>query len=248
MDVKTAGRTIDIFELFAEMRTPLTVSEISRGLDAPQSSCFNLVRALVARGLLYTVGGKKQFYPTRKLFEIGEAIVQNDPLVPRLKQRLELLRDRTQETTILGAQQGCDVLYLAVAEGPQTIRYMSYAGEIKPFNASAIGKALLMAKPDDERDELIKKINKSRITDRTIVTDRALADDISLACERGFAITKGENVVDVMAVGIPIIVDDVAYAVAVAGPIGRVELHVDESVRHIRDIFSEFSLPAACRG
>lgn len=242
MDVKTAGRTVDLFELFAEQRTPLTLSEIARGLDAPQSSCFNLVRSLVARGFLYNVGGKKQLYPTRKIFEIGDAIIQHDPLVPRLKGRLEELRDLTQETTILGAQQGSDVLYLAVAEGPQTIRYMSYPGEIKTFHASAIGKALLMVKPEEERLRMVQKIKKAKVTDQTIITDEGLMTDIKAASERGYTMTKGENVVDVMAIGLPIIVDDVPYAIAVAGPIGRIELAVDECVQHMRTVFSDYDV------
>ena len=52
MDVKTAGRTVDLFEVFAEAKSPLTLSELARALDAPQSSCFNLLRPLEARGSL----------------------------------------------------------------------------------------------------------------------------------------------------------------------------------------------------
>ena len=74
MDVKTAGRTVELFEAFARIRTPLTLSEIARELRAPQSSCFNLIRALEGRGFLYSVGGNKRLYPTRKLFDLADAI------------------------------------------------------------------------------------------------------------------------------------------------------------------------------
>src|SRR3546814_9475019 len=83
MDVKTAGRTVDLFELFAKSKAPLTLSEIARGLSAPQSSCFNLVRALEARGFLYSIGGTKRLYPTRKLFDIAQAIADYEPAIPR---------------------------------------------------------------------------------------------------------------------------------------------------------------------
>src|SRR3546814_18210731 len=78
MDVKTAGRTVDLFELFAKSKAPLTLSAIARGLSAPQSSCFNLVRALEARGFLYSIGGNKRLYPTRKLFDIAQAIAESE--------------------------------------------------------------------------------------------------------------------------------------------------------------------------
>ena len=46
MDVKTAGRTAELFEAFAQARQPLTLSELARALGALQSSIFNLLRVL----------------------------------------------------------------------------------------------------------------------------------------------------------------------------------------------------------
>ena len=60
MDVKSASRTLDLFEVFAREQQPLTLSEVAAALDAPLSSCFNLVRALKGRGFLYGVGTRRQ--------------------------------------------------------------------------------------------------------------------------------------------------------------------------------------------
>lgn len=221
MDVKTAGRTVDLFEVFANARTPLTLSEIARALEAPQSSCFNLVRALEARGFLYAVGGRKRVYPTRKLFDMAGAIVSFDPLVPRLQPILDRLRDLTQETTILGARKGDGVVYLAVAEGRQTIRYISRAGDVKPIHSSAIGKALLSTMEPADREKLIRRVPKPQITSATITSVEMLEAEIVRTEERGYATTSGENVADVMAVAVPFRIDGGAYAIAVAGPVGR---------------------------
>ena len=223
MDVKTAGRTVDLFDVFAKAQTPLTLSEVARALDAPQSSCFNLVRALEARGYLYSVGGKKRLYPTRKLLDVASAIANYDPVVPRFQPTLELLRDKTEETTILGTQQGNRVVYLAVAEGIQTIRYISRVGELKPMHSSAIGKALLSKMPPKDREKLIGRLPKPEITPSTITSDAALIAEIDAAEAQGYAITKGENVVDVMAVAVPFELEGIFYAIAVAGPLGRLK-------------------------
>src|ERR1700722_7715516 len=53
MDGKSASRTLDVLELFAREQRPLTLSELAAALDAPVSSCFNLVRALKGRGFLF---------------------------------------------------------------------------------------------------------------------------------------------------------------------------------------------------
>jgi len=78
MDVKSASRTLDVFELFAREQRPLTLSEVATALDAPLSSCFNLVRALKGRGFLFGVGPRRQIYPTRKMYDVASAIAASE--------------------------------------------------------------------------------------------------------------------------------------------------------------------------
>lgn len=235
MDVKTAGRTVELFEIFAQAKAPLTLSELARALNAPQSSCFNLLRALEARGYLYSVGGNKRVYPTRKLFDLADAIASYEPVIPRVKAVLSALRDRTNETVIFGARQGDRVIYLAVAEGQQTIRYISQAGELKPMHASAIGKSLLMALDAVDRTKLVHKLALKPTTERTITTPDRLLADVEAARARGYAQTEGENVADVMAVACPVRIEGVGYAIAVAGPIGRVAPRAAEYAAWIQE-------------
>ncbi len=234
MDVKTAGRTVALFEAFSEARRPLTLSEVSRALDAPQSSCFNLLRALEGRGYLYAVGGNKRVYPTRKLFEMAQAIAGFEPVIPRLEPLLVALRDATAETVILGSRQGERAIYLAVVEGQQTIRYISRPGELKPLHASAIGKSLLMAMPEAERAALVQRLPLEARTARTLTTAAALLSDVAAAEGRGYARTEGENVADVMALACPVRLEAVVYAVAVAGPIGRLAPREAELAAQVR--------------
>jgi len=248
MDVKTAGRTVELFELFARMQVPMTLSEIARALEAPQSSCFNLLRALEARGYLYSVGGGKRLYPTRKLFDIAEAIAELEPVVPRVVDVLEALRNESQETVIFGARQGNKAIYLSVIEGTQTIRYISRAGELKPLHASTIGKSLLMAMPADERAKLVRKLPLKEKTERTITNPETLLADLEAAHRRGYAMTKGEHVADVMAVGAPIQIDNMVYAVAIAGPMARMKPKADHHAALIHRLFDQFLEGRSRRG
>ncbi len=234
MDVKTAGRTVELFETFSRARTPLTLSEIARALNAPQSSCFNLIRALEGRGYLYSVGGNKRVYPTRKLFDLADGIASYEPVIPRVESQLTALRDQTNETVIFGARQGERVIYLAVIEGKQTIRYISRVGEIKPMHSSAVGKSVLMGMDTADRLKFVRKLALKAITGQTITTADALLQDIEAAAARGYAQTKGENVPDVMAVSCPVRIEGVDYAIAVAGPIGRMEPRTGDIAARIR--------------
>jgi len=223
MDVKTAGRTLDLFETFAKMQMPLSLSELARALKAPPSSCFNLVRALQARGYLYSVQPRRQLYPTRRLFEVASAIALGEPWMARIEPVLAQLRDQTHETVILGKRQGDRVIYLQVLEGPQSIRYSSHAGALKPLHSSAIGKALLGALEPAERAELVKRLPLERVTDATITDRSTLLADLDRGRKQGYFVTAGENVADVMAVAAPMRLGSEVYGIAVAGPMHRME-------------------------
>jgi IclR family transcriptional regulator, acetate operon repressor len=220
MDVKTAGRTVELFELFALEQSPLSLSQVARALGAPVSSCFNLVRALERRGYLYGVSGRR-LYPTRKLFDLGRSISAGEPWMERFEPTLWALRESTQETAILGKRQDDQAIYLAVAEGPQNVRYSARPGDLKPLHSSSIGKALLISMEPAERKALIATLPLEPRTPASITDAAALLDDLAECEKRGFTETRGENVADVMAIAKPVRLEGEVYAIAVAGPMHR---------------------------
>lgn len=221
MDVKSSGRTIDLFEVFARGQVPLTVSDIARALKAPQTSSFYLVRALEARGYLYTLNSRREIYPTRKLLDVAQSIKQGEPTLARLEPTLVELRDSTGETVILATRQGNRVIYLTIIEGRQTIRYTASVGDFKPLHSSSAGKVLLSALKPDDRAKIVATLPLHAVTPATI-TDRAiLLADLERSAKRGYAETKGENVADVWAIARSVQIEDNIYAIVVAGPTHR---------------------------
>lgn len=232
--IKTAARTLDVFEIFAAVKGPLTLTELAGHLGSPLSSCHALIRTLQLRGYVYILDERKRVYPTKRLLMMAQQIAQNDPVLERIAPVLLALQQDTGETVILGKRQGNTVTYLDVLEGRQTIRYAANPGDVKPLHSSAIGKALLGLLPNAELGKLLKKLPLTEITATTIKNADDLVRDITVSRERGYFITRGENVPDVMAISIGRAVNDEAYGVAVAGPIGRMDSHAAAVVAAIR--------------
>lgn len=238
MNVKSAGRVLDVFELFAREREPLALTELARALNTPLSSCFNLVRALEGRGFLYGVGDR-QIYPTRRMFELARGIVAAEPWIAQLEPKLAALRDATRETIILGRRQADRAVYALVLEGPQNIRYSASAGDLKPLHSSAVGKALLSAAPPQERAAVVDGLALEARTDATIVDRARLLEDLDRSAARGYAVTRGENVPDVVALAMPVRLGGSLYAIAVAGPMPRMTPRLDEHRGHLERLCFE---------
>ena len=101
---------------------------------------------------------------------------------------------------------------------------------------AAIGKALLAAKPPKARGEVIAKLRLDAMTETTIVDRACLAEEIELTASRGYSITRGENVADVMAVASTVKFGGDVYGIAVAGPMHRMSEEVEMQQRRLTEI------------
>jgi DNA-binding IclR family transcriptional regulator len=236
MPVKSAERTLQIFEAFAQACEPLALSELARRLAIPVSACHGLVRTLESRGYLYESGPRRAYYPTLRWLQKAQAISGHDPLTQRATPHLEALAQATGETVVLGTRIGERVLYLVVIDSRHTIRYSAQVGDLKPLHSSSAGKALLGAMPAPERSALLAWLKLARVTPNTLTRREALEKDLALSRARGWYATRGENVPDVHALAVPVAVAGQGYAVVVAGPAHRMDVAQRAHVKRLQKV------------
>lgn len=231
-NVKTAGRTLDLFEVFARKRGPLSLSELAQQIGSPVSSTHALVKTLRARGYVYVLDERKLIYPTKRIFAIAELISQNDPVIEIVLPVMNELQKTTNETIILGKRQGNSVVYLEVLESSHSIRYSARPGDAKPLHSSAIGKAMLSLLPDRELVSVLRKAGQKKVTEQTITDVEELVENIGEGRERNIFLTFGENVADVMAVSTTLTVGGEPVGLAIAGPMERLR----DKRQHLSDL------------
>lgn len=219
--VKAATRTLDLFELFVEVKQPLTLTELAARMDVPMSSCHALVKTLQDRGYVFVMEGRKRIYPTKRLAVLAAGIAQFDPVIERLSPVMRQLAKATGETVILGKKQGDNVVYLDIVEGSHTVRFNAAPGDVWRTNASAIGKSILSLLPDAELEKALGKLSFSRATDATIMDAKTLKADIVASRMRGYFVSRSETVADVMGIAAPHRLGEELYAIGVAGPVSR---------------------------
>ena len=127
-------------------------------------------------------------------------------------------------------------MYLAIEEGPQTIRYSANVGDFKPLHSSSIGKATLAQL---ERAALLSKLELPRVTPNTITARDVLEADLEVGRRRGFFVTRGENVGNVMGMAIAIDTGTEPVGIAVAGPLIRMEDNFERTSLLLLDLSRE---------
>jgi len=212
-----------LFEAFAELGRPASLSELARHLRIPVSSCFGLLRALEKRNYVYPVKSRGTYYPTKRLLQVARAIAANDLLSTRVSHVLEELRNTSGETVILAKRRDLHVLYLDVYESSYDIRYVAQVGILRDLHVGSMGKAILGMMSKGERAKILARLPYTRLTPKTLTTAKALEADIVAGQARGWYRNFGESVSDLSAIARPIKVDGEVYAVGIIGPKMRIE-------------------------
>lgn len=219
MDIKTAARTLDVFEAFAAQCRPLRLSDLAAALDAPVSSCFQLVRTLQRRGYVYAVQSKS-YYPTRRMLQNAQVIESADPVLRVVHPVLEQLRDRTGESVLVAQHSEHNIMILDVVESEQSVRYSTRPGALRYLHSSSAGKALLSEMSDEERDRWLPD-PLPVFTRTTLRTRAALERDLAAGRKRGWYESQGETDADLHSVAMPLHFGGSVLAISIAGPVTR---------------------------
>lgn len=214
--VKSADRTLDVLELLSATDTPLTLSGMSRRLDAPKSSLHKLLATMARRGWVEVEDSGHPLYRIGlRALLAGTRYVDVDQVVRFANPILSALTEELQEASHLGRLDGADVVYLAKRESPQPLRMYSAVGRRIPAHASAMGKALLAQLDWDAVDDLLPRQLKP-LTEATITDRPRLRKELELIRSQGFA-TDDEETSELMravAIALPV----AGNAISVSAP------------------------------
>lgn len=238
MDVKTAARVLDVLNLFAEERRPLTYSEMAKLLAIPLSSCHGLLKTMVAHGFLYDFGARQGYYPTQRLLHVATSICSADPFINYFTPILQKLRNETEETAILAKLGGHKVVYLNTVESKKTIRYSHEVGGFKLIHATSTGKAIFAVMSEAGKKSVLASLEKNfqTPTQSTLHSTQAFVSDVQKGLERGWQSSYGENVDDVMSVAVGFLINGEPYCMAVAGPLERMRRNEEKVGQAIQEL------------
>jgi DNA-binding IclR family transcriptional regulator len=191
--IKSAKRVLELFEYFAECRRPLSVTDLVRGLDYPQSSTSALLKSLTKLGYLDYDRYTRLYVPTLRISLFGGWVQDQLFSQTSLTQLIDELRVASGgQAVILGMQNDIYVQYIHMAQSPRQDIPAWYIkpGSLRPLCRSATGRILLSRKSDVEVQQLLWRINAEEEPDQRMQVGDLLKilDQIR---HEGYAYTEG---------------------------------------------------------
>lgn len=234
---RTLLRGLDVIEALAEADAggigPSAIGE-SVGLD--KATVSRLLRTLVEAGWVRQDADSRRYRLSGKILRLAANVRVHLDLRTVAAPHLRALREELGETVHLGIMEDAGVFYLDKLESPNSIQLVSRVGQVLPLHSTSLGKAILAALPDEEREAKIARMDFVPRTDRTITTAAAFRREIALTQQRGYATDDRENEPLGACVAAAIIGPEgrPVGAVSVSGPHYRVHSHLESFGEHAR--------------
>jgi DNA-binding IclR family transcriptional regulator len=128
------------------------------------------------------------------------------------------------------------VVYVDKLEAANSIQLVSAVGQTMPLHSTSLGKAMLAALPDGEREGIYTRMDLAPRTDWTIRELATFREEIERTRLRGYSIDDRENEPFGACVGAAIVgADDRPVgAISVSGPYFRIRDHLPQFGERVR--------------
>jgi DNA-binding IclR family transcriptional regulator len=203
--VKSADRTLDLFELLANWGREMSHTELAASLDIPKSSLTKLLKNLTARGYI-------EFLPSTKGYKIGPTLTKLAQQANQVRSLINVaepvlagITRQTMESCALNQLKGDQVEVVATVLSPQRLMSHLKLGDIAPLYAVSGGKAILAFLPDAMREEYLKTITFEKFTPKTIQSKKALVAQLGEIKRTGVAHSFEEYTPGVTGIGVAIL-------------------------------------------
>ncbi|WP_097005382.1 IclR family transcriptional regulator [Lacrimispora amygdalina] len=194
-------RVLDILELLSTNGNGMTLTELSKSLNAPKSSIMPLVHTMTTRKFIYMNPENFKYFIGIAAFSVGSSYTNHIDALEFIKTEMRHIVAESNETCQLGIQSRSNLLYIAKEDSSQPIRLVSYVGKQLPLYCTAIGRAILA---DMEPDKIyaLYPDGLTGFTPYTITQWPRLLAELEETKKRGFALEHEESTPDVHCVGV----------------------------------------------
>lgn len=228
--VTALARGLDVLRCFGPGEVGLGNLEIARRTGLPKPTISRLTYTLTKLGYLSYSEQHGMYRLGAGVLSLGYTMLSSLDIRERARPFLQELSDEVDATVALGARDRMEMVYLDVRRGPGAVTLRIDVGDRIPLASTAMGRALLAALPDSERDILMEQVRKwTQSAAEFSIIEKGVEQAVRDVAKRGFSMSVGDWRQDVNAVGVPLVAHDgTIYSLNCGGPAFRISRKILE--------------------
>ena len=193
---------IDVITAFNEEAPRLTASEVAQRVGLTRSAARRYLLTLVHIGLATSDG--RNFWLTPKVMSLGRSYLDASRVPRAVVPFLERLSQQLQESTNFAVLDGDEIVYVSRVNAPRLLTTGLEPGTRLPAYTSAAGRVLLSAKPDEELQAWIAKVEMVAFTHLTLVDKQKFYEELLKVRKEGYCLTENQYEVGLRGISVPV--------------------------------------------
>lgn len=241
--IKSADRVLEILEMFDETRSSVTVMDVARCLQYPQSSTSELLGSLVKHGYLTRDRFLRTYRPTARVALLGAWVQPQLFRDGRLLPMMDELHDDSGEIVVLASTVDVTLKHLhTVGETSPSLR----AGSAHHILHSPLGRTLLSMTEREYVRKIVHRLNAESDEDRR-VRYPDLSANLDAIRSKGFAVGPVDADRSCVCVLLPQTGDQEKLALGLIVRTTDLDARLDELVRLVRGAVASHLGPTMTR-
>lgn len=228
-----ALRAFRILEILSESEHPLSLSDIVDKMELPKQTAHRLLQQLQESWLVNRSVGSRHYECSARIARFAQNVMMHSGLAAERHAILKDLVDQIGETCNLTMLNGTNIVYLDRVETQWPLRVHLQSGSTVPLHCTASGKILLGMLPKPRRDKLLLRLPLRAVSENTITDRAALRREVEESRRRKMGINNEENLLGIVAVAVPVMLDRNRACAAIAAQAPVVRMSLDQLCTHV---------------
>ncbi len=232
--VQSLDRAFLILEAIADAGGVATLSQLATDTALPLPTIHRLIRTLVDLGYVRQEPSR-QYSLGPRLIRLGD--ITSRRLSAWSRPHLERVVAILGESVNLATLDGDQIVYVAqTMAAKNSMRMFTEVGRRVDPHTTAVGKAMLAHRSEDEVRGLLRRTGMARQTEHTLATPEAFLAELDQVRSRGYALDNQEQEIGVRCVAVEVPDSQHRLALSMSGPLSRMGDEVIEgAVGPLRD-------------
>ena len=200
--IEAVARGLDVISAFGPGRPVMSLAAVAAATGLARPTARRILLTLTELGYVRARCGGFELTP--RVLDLGMSYVLSRNLWDVAGPHMELLVERTHESSSIAQLDGSDIVYVARVAVPKIIALAVTIGTRFPAMATSLGKVLLAALPPEEAERVLAEPSRSPVTARWQPDAAARAAELREVRARGWSITDEQLAPGIRSVAAPL--------------------------------------------
>ncbi len=200
--VSSLARGLEVLRAFNRTGRKMTLSQVASETGNTRAGARRILLTLVHEG--YAVADGKLFDLTPQVLELGHSVLSSKGVWEIAKPFIDHLSEDTRESVSAAVLDNFDVVYVSGAQYHRVISVGISVGARFPAHCTANGRVLLAAQPAEKWPAMLRDIELTKLTEKTVTDRRAFRKVLETVRDQGWSFVDQELEIGLMSLSAPV--------------------------------------------